>query len=1145
MPPGEAVFQADMAIKILRGYGSCEKDGDFGLQKFNKSTEPSAEIVPFGSEPRLYEPGKLFKPDGAHNNGTLAVRNYDGEVKGAITRADIGKYVLIQADGRVQLGPGNDASSAYYGVSRPVQWKDVKPPFLWPGKKIKAVDEAFKGNVTLEDGSKFENPQSDDCLLFMDATSMDDLIAKLPKIGKALVSFTPKNETSVCVGNPLWLILALIGFGPLLIYIFWLPISIIIAKMLLKNRGPVKGRLRRKLAKRAYDIVADVVQAGEVGDPQTQIFVQSNSTNKVYTLDAHILRDPKDPKSGFAASIDEMKVQLTKKSGIPPYDARLVYKGTELLDGTKITEYGLDNNSTVFLNPKPTKVRIKARMQNSTEPKVFELDVDQSYTIDAVKQAMKDREGIPISAQQLWMNGGELLGNVALADLPADCELSLNPISGVFPLSLVSPNGEVSPLEVKATHKMGNVKKRLQKQGKLPAVDVRVVYNGHEIGDKQCCMDYDIPENALLFVNPQSFQMPLRTPNGDIVQLEVDPSFGIERVKRELQEHCPGVPLDQMKLFMQGADSSMVALQPGKTLHEIGINAEHPSGASGQPLLLNPIVVKDKVGKVLPITVTPAMAVEDLKAKIEEVAGVPVAEQTIIFESHSIIDGLVDGKPLSAYGVSPDGNAILSLNPNRLKLTAKMPSGKTVPIDVDAASSVDDVKKKVSEGAGIPLEETQIYLNGKELKKGDLLDYDVSDGTTLLLNPIMVHPESGRPFAVDVSFQDPVQVLKDKVRQYETAHSEVKGSKLVYRGQTIGHVDIDIGDDKTLASYGMGTGPDRAVFLEPKSIKLSIVPPTAGYDPAVYTLTVDKSWTIDQVKQEICQKAGIAVPAQKLMVVDGPESRELALGTTLLENGIIHDLTLYLNPNDIRCFVKLPNGKAVVTTLNTADTPSQVRRKVEKITYIGSLEDTTLKTNVGENLEESKCLAYYDIGADATITMTRAGAPAGDGKQWTVDGGTYFRGGQTSNIKVAWGKSGIAPPSSKIGEKGEVSKLKGAADAISLMDKMKQMMAEESEEEADDDDEQARLQEAKERKIAAMHHKQGSSASVEEQAILESDPDMDTGDLSYKYMLCLMKCCPCLRPETEEEIEARNRPAKSAQYLPPSPAPSKPVLSVA
>ena len=61
-------------------------------------------------------------------------------------------------------------------------------------------------------------------------------------------------------------------------------------------------------------------------------------------------------------------------------------------------------------------------------------------------------------------------------------------------------------------------------------------------------------------------------------------------------------------------------------------------------------------------------------------------------------------------------------------------------------------------------------------------------------------------------------------------------------------------------------------------------------------------------------------------------------GTTLLENGIIEDMPLYLNPNDIRCFVKLPTGKAVVTTLNTSDTPSMIRQKVEQITRIGSLE---------------------------------------------------------------------------------------------------------------------------------------------------------------------------------------------------------------
>ena len=116
-----------------------------------------------------------------------------------------------------------------------------------------------------------------------------------------------------------------------------------------------------------------------------------------------------------------------------------------------------------------------------------------------------------------------------------------------------------------------------------------------------------------------------------------------------------------------------------------------------------------------------------------------------------------------------------------------------------------------------------------------------------------VHPESGRAFPVDVTFNDSVGVLEEKVREYETGHTEVsahvssfihshtapqffytnvqthlhthvttnvnvhacthahmhiytqvKGSKLVYRGQTIGHADegVDVGDkDKTLASY--------------------------------------------------------------------------------------------------------------------------------------------------------------------------------------------------------------------------------------------------------------------------------------------------------------------------------------------------------
>ena len=45
-----------------------------------------------------------------------------------------------------------------------------------------------------------------------------------------------------------------------------------------------------------------------------------------------------------------------------------------------------------------------------------------------VKSALRDAEGLPLSHQQLWMNGNEVQGMVGLSDLPEGFELTLNPI---------------------------------------------------------------------------------------------------------------------------------------------------------------------------------------------------------------------------------------------------------------------------------------------------------------------------------------------------------------------------------------------------------------------------------------------------------------------------------------------------------------------------------------------------------------------------------------------------------------------------------------------------------------------------------------------------------------------------------------------
>jgi len=648
--------------------------------------------------------------------------------------------------------------------------------------------------------------------------------------------------------------------------------------------------------------------------------------------------------------------------------------------------------------------------------------------------------------------------------------------------------------------------------------------------------------------------------NGEPFELEVDPSFTVDKVKQALVEQGgPGMgDPDKISIFMQGPPEqhhvdkggnvdyqgvNMVNLNGDQTLHELGINAANPSGPQGQPLLINPVFVKDHCGNILPVMITPSMPVEELKVQIQNATGIAPAEQSIIYEPHSIVDGLPDGQPLSAFGVPADGNAMLSLNPNRLKFNVKTGNGDIVPIDVDMTDPIDKVKQKVMDKTGTPVAEQKIYFNGEELIDGDMIDHDITAGSTLLMNPIMMQPADGKPFPLDVSFSDNVGDVKAKIAQ-QIPSGDIGRNNIVFRGQNLDNA-------KTLASYGVGdksenvstshsgAGPaaDRTLYLDPKPIQLSII----GPDGAVYPLTVDKTWTIDQVKQEITQKSAVAIPDQHLMVIDGGETRELQMGTSLLDNGMVEDMTIYLNPKDIRLFVKLPNGKAISAVLNTADTPYVVRSKIEPLAKMGSLEGATLIYGV-EEIGEDKCLAEFDVAPESTIRMTMGTAKGADGKKWDVDAGNYVRGA-AGDIKVDYGKSGIAPPSSKIGDQKGLNKLKGAADVIKVKNMMEKMQAQLEEDEkggAESEEEKAqRMAASKQRKLSMMRHaaltaKNEDTPQVNtEKKEIAAEENVDENDLSYKYTVCLMKCCPCLRPETEEEIEKKNErqfaAAKKAQ----------------
>lgn len=67
----------------------------------------------------------------------------------------------------------------------------------------------------------------------------------------------------------------------------------------------------------------------------------------------------------------------------------------------------------------------------------------------------------------------------------------------------------------------------------------------------------------------------------------------------------------------------------------------------------------------------------------------------------------------------------------------ELPSGETIALDAESGDSIENVKQKVENAAGIPVAEQYLYYGGKLLVNGNigftLADYSIQKGSTLLL----------------------------------------------------------------------------------------------------------------------------------------------------------------------------------------------------------------------------------------------------------------------------------------------------------------------------------------------------------------------------------------------------------------------------